>query len=276
MSPPGSPRQSDCWGRLNDVSDLSPVLTILDALPDGFRTARRTMIGRLGLTRTSRVLEAGSGPGTALPDLVEHVGAGGRIIGIDPTRALVAEADARARAAGITQVEYAVGDILEIAQPDASVDAAFCDKILVHVSPIPAALGELARVTRAGGRVGAVEWFSQGMSIAADYTLTRQVLDGSAPAGALNPLAALELERYFADTGLRQVESGSILAEARRWTPGLQVMLRRRVAQAIELGSLTPDAGDAWLAELTARDARGDFYWGTIVRWAVGTRQANA
>lgn len=265
-------RQSDCWGRLNDVADLSPVLTILDALPDGFRTARRTMIGRLGLTRTSRVLEAGCGPGTALPDLVEHVGPDGRIIGIDPTRALVVEAEARARAAGITQVEYGVGDIREIAQPDASVDAAFCDKILVHVSPIATALAELARVTRRGGHVGAVEWFSQGMSIAADYVLTRQVLDGSAPAGALNPLAPLQLERHFSDAGLGGVESGSILAESRRLLPGLKIMLWRRVAQAVELGAVTTGAGDAWLAELTARDARGEFYWAAIVRWAVGVR----
>ena len=265
-------RQSDCWGRLNDVVDLSPVLTILDALPEGFRTARRTMIGRLGLTGESRVLEAGCGPGTALPDLVEHVGPAGRIIGLDPTRALVAEAEARARAAAITQVEYAVGDIRDIGQPDASVDAAFCDKILVHVSPIATALAELARVTRTGGRVGAVEWFAQGMAVAADYAQTRRVLDGSAPAGALNPLAPLQLERHFADAGLGAVESGSILAESRRFLPGLQVMLGRRVAQAVELGAIDADAGDAWLAELTARDQRGEFYWAAIVRWAVGTR----
>jgi hypothetical protein len=152
------------------------------------------------------------------------------------------------------------------------VDAAFCDKILVHVSPIATALGELVRVTRHGGRVGAVEWFSQGMTIAADYALTRRVLDGSAPAGALNPLAPLELDRHFTDVGLDGVESGSILAESRRLLPGLQIMLRRRVAQAVELGAMTSDAGDAWLAELTARDTRGDFYWAAIVRWAVGTR----
>ena len=265
-------RQSDCWGRLNEVADLSPVLTILDALPDGFRTARRTMISRLGLAPASRVLEAGAGPGTALSDLVEHVGPEGRIIGIDPTRAFVAEAEARARAAGIMHVDYTVGDIRAIGRPDASVDAAFCDKILLHVSPIATALAELARVTRPGGRVGAVEWFSQGMSVAADYALTRRVLDGSAPAAALNPLASLQLERHFAEAGLHALESGSILAESRRFLPALQVMLRRRVAQAIELGAIAADAGDAWLAELTARDTRGEFYWGEIVRWTVGTR----
>jgi hypothetical protein len=39
-------------------------------------------------------------------------------------------------------------------------------------------LAELVRVTRAGGRVGAVEWFSQGMSIAADsvYTISPKMV----------------------------------------------------------------------------------------------------
>ena len=49
-------------------------------------------------------------------------------------------------------------------------------------------------------------------------------------------------------------------------------MLRRRVAQAIELGAIAAGAGDAWLEELAARDARGEFYWAAVVRWAVGTR----
>jgi hypothetical protein len=55
--------------------------------------------------------------------------------------------------------------------------------------------------------------------------------------------------------------------------PGLQLMLRRRAAQAVELGAIAAGAGDAWLAELAARDTRGDFYWAAIVRWAVGTRK---
>src|SRR5580704_1141376 len=106
---------SDCWGRLNEVADLGPILTTLDTLPEGFREARRALLGHLGLHVTSQVLEAGSGPGTALPDLVEWVGPTGRIVGIDPTRALVALAQERAREARAPQAAYHVGDIREVA-----------------------------------------------------------------------------------------------------------------------------------------------------------------
>jgi ubiquinone/menaquinone biosynthesis C-methylase UbiE len=266
------PQASDCWGRLNDVADVTPCLTILDGLPEGFREARRTMLRHLGLEATSRVLEAGSGPATALPDLLEWVGPSGQIVGLDPTHALVREAEARARAAGTHHATYAVGDIRQIARPDNSFDAAFCDKILVHVGPPSQAVAELVRVTRGGGRVGAVEWYSQGMVMAADYALTRRVLDGSAPAGALNPLVPLELEHLFARAGLRQIDAGSIVAETGRYVPSLKMMLKRRAEQAIELGAISPDAGAAWLEELDAREARREFYWAAIVRWAVGTR----
>ena len=36
--------------------------------------------------------------------------------------------------------------------------AAFCDKVLIHAGPPKAALAEMIRVTRGGGRVGAIEW----------------------------------------------------------------------------------------------------------------------
>ena len=51
--------------------------------------------------------------------------------------------------------------------------------------------------------------------------------------------------------------------------PACKSCCARRVAQAIELGAIAADAGDAWLEELAARDARGEFYWAAIVRWTV-------
>jgi SAM-dependent methyltransferase len=272
-----STHAADCWGRLNEVADVSPVLTILRGLPDGFRVARRAMLAHLKLRPESRVLEAGCGPGTGLPDLLDHIGTSGRIIGLDPTHALIDEARAQAAQLGATNTTYAIGDIRQIEAPDGSVDAAFCDKILVHVSPVATAVGELARVTRRGGRVGVVEWYSQGMMIASsDYETTRRIMDGSAPQGALNPIVPLELESVLASAGLANVEAGSVVAETHRLVPGIEMMLSRRVQQAVDAGALPAAGGQAWLRDLKERDARQSFYWAAVVRWAVGSKATAA
>jgi ubiquinone/menaquinone biosynthesis C-methylase UbiE len=264
---------NDCWGKLNEVADVSPAVATLSSLPEGFREARRAMLRKLNLQPSSRVLEAGCGPGTALPDLLELIGPGGEITGIDPTRALIAVAEQRAQELGAQQVSYEVGDIRELKFADGSFDATFCDKILLHVGPVEQAVAEMVRVTRSGGRVGAVEWYSQGMTInTSDYALTRRIMDGSFPVAAYNPNVALEIEYWLRGAGLREVGGGSLMAESLQFMPSLKAMLTRRVQQATEQGAIEPSAGDAWLRELEERDAAGHFYWCGLVRFAVGVK----
>ena len=107
---------------------------------------------------------------------------------------------------------------------------------------------------------------------AADYVLTRRIMDGSAPAGALNPMVPLELEHRLADAGLQHIDAGSVVAETHQYLPSLKVMLSRRVQQAVELGAVTAAAGAEWLQDLEARDTAGRFFWAALVRWAVGTK----
>lgn len=273
MSNEHQPWGTDCWGRLNEVPDVSPAVDTLSGLPEGFREARRAMLRQLNLQPTSRVLEAGCGPGTALPDLLELIGPDGQITGIDPTCGLIEVAKQRAQELGAPQVSYDVGDIRELKFADGRFDAVFCDKILLHVGPVQQAVAEMARVTRSGGRVGAVEWYSQGMTInSSDYVLTRRIMDGSFPVAAYNPNVALEIEHLLSAAGLRQVMAATMVTESFQLMPSLKAMLTRRVQQATEQGAVEPSAGEAWLRELEERDAQGRFYWGALVRFAVGVK----
>lgn len=264
---------TDCWGKLNEVADVSPAVATLSSLPEGFREARRAMLRKLNLQPSSRVLEAGCGPGTALPDLLEWIGPDGQITGIDPTRGLIDVAKQRAQELGVQQVSYNVGDIRELKFADGSFDAVFCDKILLHVGPVEQAVAEMVRVARSGGRVGTVEWYSQGMTInASDYALTRRIMDGSFPVAAYNPNAALEIEQLLSEAGLHEVSGSAMIAESLQFMPSLKAMLTRRVQQATEQGAIEPSVGEAWLRELETRDAAGHFYWGGLVRFAVGVK----
>ncbi|MGI9147648.1 MAG: class I SAM-dependent methyltransferase [Chloroflexota bacterium] len=167
------------FGTLNEVP-AEPVAGIGDILETmgtepGFRAARVQVLQDLRLHDATGVLEAGCGTGVALADLLEAGGSNLNIVGVDPTEAFVARERERAQRLAAPHATYQVGDIRALpVTREASLDAAFCEKVLIHAGPTSAALGELVRVVRPGGRVGAIEWYPQFALSTTDPTLRRR------------------------------------------------------------------------------------------------------
>lgn len=100
------------------------------------------------------VLDVGCGPGTDTLPLARLVGPGGRAAGLDHDAAMVAEADRRAAEAGVAAwVEHRQGDALALPWEAGAFDAARSERLFLHLAEPEGALGEMARVTRPGGRV---------------------------------------------------------------------------------------------------------------------------
>lgn len=97
------------------------------------------------------VLSVGCGPGFETEALAEYVGQDGVITGIDVNEDVLAAA--RARCNELPQVSFERGDILDLPVGDESYDLAIAKQVLYAVSDIEAALEELFRVVKAGGRV---------------------------------------------------------------------------------------------------------------------------
>jgi ubiquinone/menaquinone biosynthesis C-methylase UbiE len=101
-----------------------------------------------------RVLDVACGTGVVTRDAAARVGARGRVIGIDPSRALLKVARRRARAsvdgAGPT---FRHGDGLALPFAPASFDVTLAVTVLLHVPASDRVLAEMRRVTRPGGRV---------------------------------------------------------------------------------------------------------------------------
>ncbi|WP_308188942.1 methyltransferase domain-containing protein [Streptacidiphilus sp. ASG 303] len=115
---------------------------------DGPRYAKA--VAELGLTEGQAVLDAGCGTGRALPALRAAVGDGGTVLGADLTPAMLRAAAAAGRGgtAGLL-----VADCARLPLPDARLDAVFGAGLVSHLPDPAAALAELARVTRPGGRL---------------------------------------------------------------------------------------------------------------------------
>ncbi|MFI6359268.1 methyltransferase domain-containing protein [Streptomyces sp. NPDC050743] len=98
------------------------------------------------------------GPGTDLEALAQAVTPAGAVVGVDRDRNMVDAA--RARTAGEAMVDVRHADIHDLPMPDLTADRARTDRVLQHIADPLAALGEIRRVLRPGGRLvmGEPDW----------------------------------------------------------------------------------------------------------------------
>jgi ubiquinone/menaquinone biosynthesis C-methylase UbiE len=100
------------------------------------------------------VLDVGCGPGTLTCDLARAV-APGRVVGIDAAADVVEAARAGAAGSGPDNVTFEVADLFALPFRDDSFDVVHAHQVLQHVADPVAALEEMRRVCRPGGRVAA-------------------------------------------------------------------------------------------------------------------------
>ncbi len=150
------PEKSGAWRQVDASGDAEDMIAYLDRAAEATATLRAESLALLRLVPNAVVLDAGCGTGVAAVEMAGVVGAGGRVHAIDPSEAMVrCTAD---RGAG-RPVQANIGDIRAIDLPDDSCDGARTERVLIHLAPdeMRAAVAELARVVRPGGRIALVE-----------------------------------------------------------------------------------------------------------------------
>ena len=100
------------------------------------------------------VLDLGSGGGIDVILSAKRVGPTGIAYGLDMTDEMLALATRNARDAGVTNVHFLKGIIEQIPLPADSVDVVISNCVINLSTNKPAALTEIARVLKPGGRVG--------------------------------------------------------------------------------------------------------------------------
>jgi arsenite methyltransferase len=136
---------------------------------------RRIVREALGAAPGERILDVGCGPGFYCVELAEEVGPSGLVVGIDSSPAMLSLA-AR-RCAGCEGIDLRPGHAVSLPFDDASFDAALCVQVLEYVADPTAALIEMHRTLRPGGRliVWDVDWATVSLH-AVDPALTERVL----------------------------------------------------------------------------------------------------
>jgi len=113
---------------------------------------RRKAVDQLGLAPGMRVLDVSCGTGTNLPLLSEAVGQAGLVAGVDISARMLRRCRNKLRRKS-DQASLLLGDAAKLPFTDGSFDAVFHHGGLAELPNKRAAIAEMARVTRPGGKV---------------------------------------------------------------------------------------------------------------------------
>jgi SAM-dependent methyltransferase len=201
-----------------------------------------------------RILDVGCGIGTAEVNLGRLPLTQVTLVGIDHVVERVVEAHASVRSHNI-RAAFAAADACGLPFSDGAFDSVFCVALLQHIADVGEAVREIARVTRPGGRIVAVEpdnsaryFYSSSPAGMRAYELSGQFFSGLIERGdATEPAVGPKLPALFASSGIHL--SGVQLfpvSRAQLGAPPPAVWTARR--QAIE--HAISKAGDVGLRRL--------------------------
>jgi SAM-dependent methyltransferase len=222
---------------------------------------RQLVYEALGAGPGEHVLDVGCGPGFYSRELLDRVGSNGSVTGVDLSPQMLAVA--RRRSEGLANASFQEGDATALPVDSGRFDRALSVQVLEYVADVPAALAEIHRALRPGGRVvlwdvdwATVSWHSE------DPARMARVLEAW-DAHLANPSLPRTLAAWLRAAGFEDVRMDGhafATAELSEETYGGAALpvIERYVRQQ---GS--PDV-DAWADEQRALGGRGEFYFACI------------
>jgi SAM-dependent methyltransferase len=228
----------------------------------GDAARRRRIVRRALAARTAeRLVDIGCGPGFYCAELAEEVGPFGSVVGVDSSAAMLELAERRCAEHG--NVDLREGAATSLPVEDASADAVVCVQVLEYVDDVAAALAEMRRVLRPGGRAviwdidwATVSWHSR------DASRMRRVLEAWD-----DHLAHRSLPRTLA-RDLRKAGLEDVRAEAHAFAtieldPDSYASVLTPIVEAFVAGrnGVRKEEARAWAVEQRRLGERGELYF---------------
>jgi ubiquinone/menaquinone biosynthesis C-methylase UbiE len=254
-----------------------------DALAAQLETLYRTrdVLRRRRLVREAlkagpgdRVLDVGCGPGFYVAELLEQVGPTGSVTGVDASPQTLELA--RRRTEGHGNVALHLADATALPVPDVAFDAALSVQVLEYVADVDAALAELRRALRPGGRavIWDVDWSTVSWHSTDPVRMARVLAawDGHLADPALpRTLAARLRAAGFTDV----TAEGHTFATTERTPDAYGAAIIPLVEQYVAgRDGITEDEAAAWAAELGELGTRGEFFFACVQFCFTATRPA--
>lgn len=161
-----------------------------------------------GMRAGDRVLDAGCASGLLTRMMAELV-APGEAVGLDRSEDRVAMARARAAELGVQGVRFECGDLTALPFADGVFDVSFSRYTFEYLTDPGAALREMRRVTRPGGRVVVADLDGNGMfhhPIPPEIEKVLARLTGALSGAGFDPFIGRKLYHLFYQEGFRRIQ----------------------------------------------------------------------
>ena len=127
-------------------------------VPRLFAPWARVLLDSLLLATGESVLDVACGPGVVTRMAAERVGAGGRVTGADISAPMLAIARGKPARPNAAPIDYVESPAAPLAVPDRAYDVATCQQGFQFFPDRAAAVAEIKRALKPGGRVGIAVW----------------------------------------------------------------------------------------------------------------------
>jgi SAM-dependent methyltransferase len=268
------------YERVDDHDDPDALVELMDetARWPAVIALRAFEAEHLALSPGHSLLDVGCGRAEVSCALAPSVLPGGRVVGIDASEAMLTDARTRAERTG-ADLELHVGDATALDLPDAAFDAVRSERTLQWIPEPSAAVAEMARVLRPGGRLSLIDtdWRTLAVDLpdaSVQLDVMRAVLDARGPQAS----AGGQLVNLCRDAGMVDIEVLPMVHPFLGWDlderpapPGI-IPVEELLPELVDLGMLD-EATVATFTEQYLGAARAGRFFMSLTMFAVAARK---
>jgi ubiquinone/menaquinone biosynthesis C-methylase UbiE len=262
------------WGVVDETSDPQAFIEYLDRVSslEAIKRLKARSYELLNPSEGHRILDIGCGLADDVRNLARYVGLTGRVVGIDASTLMIAEA--RRRSDGLNlPIEFVIAEVQHTGLPDNSFDGCRAERVFVHLAEPSSVLSEMIRVAKPGAHLVVLDADWETLIIdSSNRTITRKLLHFFCDTGNSRWIGR-QLRRLFVAAGVKNVSvSSDVLTITELKLADGVFKLREMAEQAQTAAAVTKNEAEAWVQELKRADESGEFFAALTMFCVSGTK----